>query len=330
MPSSASSTAAALSVADVLKQAAQPVLNASTHEQEEAWPERTIISGQLLSREVQAGLYVNMHDVLYLGDCAFDARKERSLSCGLLLAGEVAPIGIRGYDPVIQTRGRPFLFGLGQATQCDRLWRAGTRSRGAGVTLNPDFLERFGADVAEDGLALLHQYLQPGSRSTVLPSSRALTQIAARLLDHPYRGPLASLFLESSALQFVLEIAFLLRDEDRLVRQLGRWHLGRVTEAREMLDARLADPPSSLELARQVGVNLTTLQENFKTAYGLTLFAYVRVERLKLARELILDQGLGIAEAGYRVGFGSPAAFTAAYRRQFGHPPSAERGATLN
>lgn len=324
------STAAALSVADVLKQAAQPLLHASASDGAEASTERSIISGQLFSSEVQSGLYINSHDVLYLSDCAFDKCKGRSLSCGLLLAGEVAPIGIRGYDPVVQTRGRPFLFGLGQPTQCDRSWRAGTRSRGAGITLNPDFLERFGEHVAEDGLALLHQYLEPGSHSVVLPPSRTLAQIAARLLSHPYRGPLATLFLESSALQFVLEIALLLQDEDRLARQLGRWHLGRVSEAREILDARLVDPPSSLELARQVGVNLTTLQENFKAAYGMTLFAYVRAERLKLARELILDHGLGIAEAGYRVGFGNPAAFTAAYRRHFGHPPSAERGAALH
>lgn len=330
MPSSAVSTAAALSVADVLRQAAQPSLNASAVTGDGAGPDRSIVSGQLFSREVQGGLFVNTHDILYLGDCALDARKDRSLSCGLLLAGEVAPIGIRGYDPVVQTRGRPFLFGLGQPTQCDRLWRAGTRSRGAGITLTPTFLERFGAHVAEDGLLMLHDYLRPGARSVVLPPSRALAQIAARLLEHPYRGPLATLFLESSALQFVLEIAILLRDEDRIVGRLGRWHRDRVVEAREILDAGLADPPSSIELSRQVGVNLTTLQENFKAAYGMTLFAYVRTERLKLARELILDQGLGIAEAGYRVGFASPAAFTAAYRRHFGHPPSAERGTVLN
>ncbi|MFT3967579.1 MAG: helix-turn-helix domain-containing protein [Sphingobium sp.] len=328
MLSSGLPAATGFSVADVLKQAAQPSLQASALHQEETAGE-SIVSGQLHSCEVQRGLFVNTHDVRYLGDCSLEACKGSSLSCGLLLAGEVAPIGIRGYDPVLQTRGRPFLFGLGQPTQCDRFWRAGTRSRGAGITLTPAFLDRFGEHVAEDGMDLLRDYLRPGARSSVLPPSHALAVIAARLLEQPYRGRLAALFFESSALQFVLEIALLLRDEERLARRMGRWHHSRVAEAREILDARLADPPSSLELARQVGVNLTTLQDNFKAAYGMTLFAYVRCERLRQARELIVDHGLGIAEAGYRVGFGNPAAFTAAYRRHFGHPPSADRDPSL-
>lgn len=43
-----------------------------------------------------------------------------------------------------------------------------------------------------------------------------------------------------------------------------------------------------------------------------------------MARVLLQDDGVSVAAAGYRVGFSSPAAFTAAYRRSFGHPPGQE------
>lgn len=46
--------------------------------------------------------------------------------------------------------------------------------------------------------------------------------------------------------------------------------------------------------------------------------------RLEIGRPLILDHKLGIAEAGCRVCFNSAAAFTAAYGRHFGPPPSAK------
>jgi AraC-like DNA-binding protein len=333
MPSPALPAADTLSVNDILRQASQSALKASPIGMDAGGTgdaDRSIVSGRLLSRQVARGLFINAHDVLYLRDCALDADKECSLSCGLLLGGDVAPIGVAGHEPVRQTRGRPFLLGLGQPTRCERRWQAGTRSRGAGITLTPAFLDRY-ADQVEDGeLAGLRAYLRPGTRSALLPASAPLAQLATRLVEHGYRGSLADLFLESSALAFVLQLATMLRDEARIARRLSPWHSRRVAEAREILDAHLANPPSSTELARQVGVNLTTLQENFKAAYGTTLFAYVRAERLKLARHLICEQGLGIAEAGYSVGFGNPAAFTAAYRRHFGQPPSAERGAARN
>ncbi|MEH0195167.1 AraC family transcriptional regulator [Caulobacter sp. CCNWLY153] len=283
-----------------------------------------VVAGSLWAREVQTGLIVNAHDVTYLSNCAFDADKERSLSCGLVLTGDVVPIALEGYLPARQALNRPFVMGFGQSTPCGRTWRAGAKSRGAGFTLTPRFLERFGDLAEEDGLAVLHDYLRPGFHSTALPASHRLTQIAHRLLDNPYGGRLADLFAETHALQFVLETAILLRDEDRAVRRIGRLNYRRASEAREILDASLAHPPSSLELARSVGINLTTLQASFKAAFGTTLFGYVRDQRLEMGRELILEHGLGVAEAGYRVGFTSPAAFTAAYRRHFGRPPSAE------
>lgn len=95
--------------------------------------------------------------------------------------------------------------------------------------------------------------------------------------------------------------------------------------ARAILDSDLIAPPKTLDLAKQVGGNISALQLNFKRVFGTTIFGYIRTRRLAMARVLITEHKLGSAQAGYRVGFASPAAFTAAYRRFFGRPPSAER-----
>lgn len=296
-----------------------PAPRARTHA-----PEASLLAGSLWAREVRDGLIVNTHDIAYLENCAFDAEKERSLSAGLVLMGEAAPIILEGHAPPCQAANRLQVVGFGQATLCGRAWRAGMRSRGAGFTVTPRFLECYGELADGDGLSVLHDYLRPGVRSTILPTSHRLTRIASSLLDNPYEGRLSDLFVEAHGLQFVLETALLLREDERVARRIGRLNYRRASEAREILDASLANPPSSLELAKSVGVNLTTLQASFKEAFGSTLFGYVRDRRLEKARELILDRGLGVAETGYQVGFTNPAAFTAAYRRHFGRPPSAE------
>lgn len=42
------------------------------------------------------------------------------------------------------------------------------------------------------------------------------------------------------------------------------------------------------------------------------------------ARRLILDSSLGVAEAGFSVGYDSPSQFSRDYRRLFGSPPLRE------
>ena len=149
-----------------------------------------------------------------------------------------------------------------------------------------------------------------------------MVEIAKRSLAHPYRGELAELFLETNTLGFVLEAASMLKEANRIANTLGRKNYDRVVQVREIIDANLASPPKSLDLAMQVGLNLTTLQAHFKAAYGTSIFGYIRRERLELSRAMLSDTELPVAKVGYQVGFSSPAAFTAAYRRHFGEPPT--------
>jgi AraC-like DNA-binding protein len=286
--------------------------------------ETPIYSGRLLAHEVQPGLTATAFDVTYLSDQAFVVEMKAALVCGILLGGDPDWLEIGSSGRVIPRLEQPVLYGFGETMRCRRTCVAQRHCRMAGFILKPDFFDRFGDDIADDGLAVLREFVGAEFRTEALARSPRLVEIASRSLDHPYNGQLGQLFLESNTLSYVVEVAELLKQERRLVVQIGRRHYDRVIEARDILDADLIAPPRTLELARRVGVNVTTLQANFKAVFGTTIFGYVRDQRLLMARVLLLDHGLTVAEVGYRVGFASPAAFTAAYRRHFGHPPGKE------
>lgn len=282
----------------------------------------TVARGTVIDIEVQPGLRASGHDLVWIGDGFSESEVARSFHCGILLAGQSEALQVSGHAPVRYGLNRAVIASFGDTQLCGRPWRAGTRSRGAGFTMTPAFLDRFGDAVDGDGMAILQDYLRPGFRAAELTPSARILEIAAQILDNGYSGRMAHLFAEANALSLLLETTTLLQEKVRLVQQLGRWHYARVCEAREIVDASLANPPSTIDLARQVGVNVTTLQANFKAAYGTTIFGYIRVQRLRIARVLILERRLGIAEAGYRVGFTNAAAFSAAYRKYFGQAPS--------
>jgi AraC-like DNA-binding protein len=298
----------------ILKPAGAPVRELAT----------PVLSGQLLAYQVRPGLMASAHDVTYLSDQEFTVDMEPSLMCAVLLHGDSDVMRVSGHGEIPRSLGRPILVGSSEVTTWQWSIRERQRCCGSGFTLTPAFFERFGEHVADDGLSALRKFCSAPFSTQNLTRSPRLLDVAGRALDHPYTGSLSELFLESNTLSFVLEVAKLLDHESELVMRIGRNHYDRVMEAREILDANLIDPPRTLDLARRVGTNITTLQADFKEVVGMTIFRYVREQRLLMARVLLLEHGVSVAEAGYRVGFSSPAAFVAAYRRSFGHSPGKE------
>lgn len=310
--------------AELLREATEMSLGIDPVNISAALMETPVFSGRILAREVQPGLFATADDIVYLADADVAVEVEPSVICGILLRGDPQSMAIDHHGTVAKALERPVLVGFGAKACCRHTSRAKARSCGAGFMLRPKFFERFGDHVSDDGLAALRAFGQVPFRTATLARSPRLVELARRNLEHPYNGQLGELFIESNTLSFVAEVASLLRRETLLIAEIGRRHYDRVLEARDILDRDVGAPPSTLELARRVGVNVTTLQANFKKVLGSTIFGYIRDQRLQMARILLAEHGLAAAEAGRKVGFSSPAAFTTAYRRYFGHPPTAD------
>ena len=64
-----------------------------------------------------------------------------------------------------------------------------------------------------------------------------------------------------------------------------------------------------------------TFARVFQQALGQAPMKYLAEWRMTLARDLLLDQDTPLAEIAGRVGYSSPYAFAAAFRRHHGQPP---------
>ncbi|GAB3587578.1 hybrid sensor histidine kinase/response regulator transcription factor [Hymenobacter daeguensis] len=77
------------------------------------------------------------------------------------------------------------------------------------------------------------------------------------------------------------------------------------------------------QLGHDIGLSRTQVHRKLKALTGQAPGDYIRGTRLHRARALLRNQIGTVAEVAYQVGFGSPAAFSTAFSRQFGYPPSA-------
>lgn len=284
----------------------------------------SLFEGKLLNEPICDGLIATGHEITYLKDTDIDFEIGASLTCGFLIDGNAPSLTIPGYVDLRQKSHTPVLFGFGKGGCGTSKWHRGEHAMMAGFVLTAHFFDRFGDALQSEGLAALFNLLQGDYQSITLTSSPNLLRVAVANLRHEYSSEMSRLFLESNTLAFLIGVAEQAASSKRINRTLPHHHMRLVELACEKLDSDLVNPPSTLELARDVGTNITTLQKSFKSALGLTIFGYVQLRRLEVAQFLLRERAAPIGAIAGKVGFSSPAAFAAAYRRQFGYPPSTE------
>ena len=157
------------------------------------------------------------------------------------------------------------------------------------------------------------------------PLVPALSRLLDEILAADGRGSSRQLYLEAKG----LELLAVLTDELTLASEarapLSARDSERLEQARRLLWERMASPPSLPELARAVGLNEFKLKAGFRARFGLSVFAYLRAQRVELARRLLAQRDLSITEIAARVGYDNASKFAAAFRKHFGAPPSAFR-----
>ncbi len=85
--------------------------------------------------------------------------------------------------------------------------------------------------------------------------------------------------------------------------------------------SEIRDPPSLEELACRIGTNEKRLGEAFQERYGLTVFGWLREERLRQARRWLLASEMPVGHIAEQLGYASPSHFTRAFRERFGISP---------
>jgi AraC family transcriptional regulator, ethanolamine operon transcriptional activator len=99
----------------------------------------------------------------------------------------------------------------------------------------------------------------------------------------------------------------------------GRWRL--VHEARQLIEQRLAEPPSIATLCAELGVSRRTLQSGFHQVLGVSPLSYLRAVRLHRVRQS-LKAASSVTDAATQHGFWHFGHFAQDYQAMFGERPS--------
>src|SRR5688572_27719497 len=96
----------------------------------------------------------------------------------------------------------------------------------------------------------------------------------------------------------------------------------RVATAIRQIHSAPSRPWTVVELAKKTALSRSAFFYRFTRAVGMAPMEYLLAWRMALAKGLLRQQELGIEEVAERVGYGSASAFSTAFSRHFGQPPS--------
>lgn len=90
-----------------------------------------------------------------------------------------------------------------------------------------------------------------------------------------------------------------------------------------ILDKHISEPDFSVDKFAQLAkMRRTIFYKKVKGVTGLSPNELIKVKRLKLAAELLLQGELTVSEVSYKVGYDDPFYFSKCFKKQFGCPPS--------
>ena len=100
-----------------------------------------------------------------------------------------------------------------------------------------------------------------------------------------------------------------------------------LVRARDLADARYADPLRVRDMARASGLSAAHFSREFRRTFGESPHRYLLTRRLERAAALLRTTDRTVADICMMVGLSSVGSFTTSFRRMFGASPLAYRTA---
>jgi DNA-binding response OmpR family regulator len=98
-----------------------------------------------------------------------------------------------------------------------------------------------------------------------------------------------------------------------------------VSAVKRLVADNLASLPGLAEIARSVGTYREKLSQVFREQTGMTVFGYVREERIRRGEELLKETDIDVQDIALLIGFNNAGNFATAFRERMGVTPSAYR-----
>lgn len=153
--------------------------------------------------------------------------------------------------------------------------------------------------------------------------SPSMAIVLNQLINYNLHPTIKNLYFKGKA--YELLSLYFNREEDVDVTQcpflVDESNVYKIKKAKEIIIARMVEPPTLQELADEIQLPLNKLKEGFKQIYGDTVFSFLFDYKMEVARQLLATGSHNVNEVGLKVGYSTSSHFIAAFKKKFGTTP---------
>ena len=153
--------------------------------------------------------------------------------------------------------------------------------------------------------------------------SPAIAVVLSQLMSYTLHPFMKELYVKGKVYELIslyfnkaqdadLEQCPFLADED---------NVRRIKMAKEIIIARMSEPPTLSELSEEIGLSLKKLKEGFKQIYGDSVFGFLFDYKMDYARKMLETGKHNVNEVGLKVGYSTASHFIASFKKKYGTTP---------
>lgn len=268
---------------------------------------------------------------------SFQHSASQPLAFAFRLAGNrrVLTEGIQE-DYYYEKSGESYLFFLPSTKEIEE-YPGKTQLKSVRIYMSIEFLQEFSVYKSKILPQQLNDLVEGKSRSIFLYSLGEMTypmlSILEQILTCSYQDMIERLYLESKVLELiVLQFNQLLQIQEKSSHNgdLGSNDISCIYQAKEILISNLQNPPSLVELSRQVGLNDYKLKRGFRQVFNTTVYKYLQSYRMEQAKLLLNQPLLSVGNVARNVGYSSQSRFCDAFKKTFGMTPRDYKASQIN
>ena len=158
------------------------------------------------------------------------------------------------------------------------------------------------------------------TEETISPS---MSIVLTQLLNFSLNKSVKPLYFKAKTFG-ILSLYFNTSDEANLEQcpfLVSETNVNKIKLAKDIIINRLAEPPSLIDLANEIGLSLKKLKEGFKQIYGDSVYSFLIDYKMELARTLLESGDYNVNEVGLKIGYSTSSHFIAAFKKKYGVTP---------
>ncbi|EDM45440.1 transcriptional regulator [unidentified eubacterium SCB49] len=153
--------------------------------------------------------------------------------------------------------------------------------------------------------------------------SPSMAIVLNQLMNYNLHPSVKPLYFKGKA--YELLSLYFNREEDVDVEQcpflMDELNVTKIKQAKQIIIARMTEPPTLKELSEEIQLPLNKLKEGFKQIYGAPVFTFLSDYKMEVARQLLASGSYNVNEVGLKVGYSTASHFIAAFKKKFGTTP---------